>query len=45
MLDMMEFGKRVQAIRENILEMNQSFPPKVNSSNVGGKIIFSFDLE
>lgn len=35
MLDMIEFGKRVQAVRENILKMNQSeLAEKINISQV-----------
>ena len=35
MLDMIEFGKRVQAVREKILDMNQSeLAEKINTSQV-----------
>ena len=54
MLDMIEFGKRVQAVRENILKMNQSeLAEKINISQVllsrlergiGGNINVVFDL-
>ncbi|MDQ6902282.1 MAG: helix-turn-helix domain-containing protein [Bacteroidota bacterium] len=54
MLDMIEFGKRVQAIREKILDMNQSeLAEKINTSQVllsriergiGGNINVVFDL-
>ena len=54
MLDMSEFGKRVQAVRENILKMNQSeLAEKINTSQVllsrlengiGGSINVVFDL-
>ena len=54
MLDMIEFGKRVQAVRENILEMSQSeLAEKINTSQVllsriergiGGNINVVFDL-
>jgi predicted transcriptional regulator len=54
MLDMIEFGKRVQAVRENILEMNQSeLAEQINTSQVllsrlergiGGNINVVFDL-
>ena len=54
MLDMIEFGKRVQAVRGNILEMNQSeLAEKINTSQVvlsriergiGGNINVVFDL-
>jgi transcriptional regulator with XRE-family HTH domain len=53
-LDIVEFGKRVQAVRENILEMNQSeLAEKINTSQVllsriergiGGNINVVFDL-
>ena len=51
---MVEFGKRVQAVRENILQMNQSeLAEKINTSQVllsrlengiGGNINVVFDL-
>ena len=54
MLDMIEFGKRVQAVREKILDMNQSeLAEKINTSQVllsriergiGGNINVVFDL-
>ena len=54
MLDMIEFGKRVQAVREQILYMNQSeLAEKINSTQVllsriergiGGSINVVFDL-
>ena len=54
MLDMVEFGKRVQAVRENVLQMNQSeLAEKINTSQVllsriergiGGNINVVFDL-
>lgn len=54
MLDMIEFGKRVQAIREQVLKMNQSeLAEKINTSQVllsrlengiGGSINVVFDL-
>jgi len=54
MLNMVEFGKRVQAVRENILQMNQSeLAEKINTSQVllsrlengiGGNINVVFDL-
>lgn len=54
MLSMTEFGKRVQAVREHILEMNQSqLAAKINTSQVllsriengiGGNINVVFDL-
>jgi transcriptional regulator with XRE-family HTH domain len=54
MLDMIEFGKRVQAVRESILDMNQSeLAEKINTSQVllsriergiGGNINVVFDL-
>ena len=54
MLDMIEFGKRVQAVREKILDMNQSeLAENINTSQVllsriergiGGNINVVFDL-
>ena len=54
MLDMVEFGKRVQMIRENVLKMNQSeLAEKINITQVllsrlergiGGNINVVFDL-
>ena len=54
MLDMIEFGKRVQAVREKILDMNQSeLAGKINTTQVllsriergiGGNINVVFDL-
>lgn len=54
MLDMIEFGKRVQMVREHVLEMNQSqLAEKINSTQVllsriergiGGSINVVFDL-
>lgn len=54
MLNMKEFGKRVQAIREQVLEMSQSeLAEKINTSQVllsrlengiGGSINVLFDL-
>src|SRR5664279_6081032 len=54
MLDMIEFGKRVQAVREKILDMNQSeLAERINTSQVllsriergiGGNINVVFDL-
>ena len=35
MLDMIEFGRRVQMIRENVLKMNQSeLAEKINTTQV-----------
>ena len=54
MLDMIEFGKRVQMVRERVLDMNQSeLAEKINTSQVllsriergiGGNINVVFDL-
>ena len=54
MLDMIEFGKRVQMVREQVLDMNQSeLAEKINTSQVllsrlergiGGSIVVVFDL-
>ena len=54
MLDMIEFGRRVQMIRENVLKMNQSeLAEKINTTQVllsrlergiGGNINVVFDL-
>ena len=54
MLDMIEFGKRVQMVREHVLDMNQSeLAEKINTSQVllsriergiGGNINVVFDL-
>ena len=54
MLDMIEFGKRVQMVREHVLEMNQSqLAEKINTTQVllsriergiGGSINVVFDL-
>jgi transcriptional regulator with XRE-family HTH domain len=54
MLDLIEFGKRVQAIREKVLKMNQSqLAEKINTTQVllsrvengiGGNINVVFDL-
>ena len=54
MLDMVEFGRRVQTIRENVLKMNQSeLAEKINITQVllsrlergiGGNINVVFDL-
>ena len=54
MLDMVEFGKRVQLVREHVLEMNQSqLAEKINTTQVllsriergiGGNINVVFDL-